>query len=169
MKSGCRSSALHSGSCSGVELKDVGLVSFHIKTIRVTPIRGTGPTRSARGLTFRGAGVLCHWGRREQRSGGYIERDCEPLDVVNGDIAHSAFNMSDEGPVQAGFVREVFLRPAAHRPKALQVLSKDLAGGRRLRHCNVGFEDESPWSVLDAFKSAAYKSQLNVTYTHQHE
>jgi hypothetical protein len=39
----------------------------------------------------------------------HAEGACKPLDVVEGDVADLAFDMSDEGSVQAGLEREFFL------------------------------------------------------------
>ncbi|WP_444541842.1 hypothetical protein [Aromatoleum toluolicum] len=72
--------------------------------------------------------------RGQQRAGSDVKGIREPLDVVEGNVPHPAFHVGDECAMQAGFVGQVFLGPTACGSQALQIFSKDLAGGRRLRH-----------------------------------
>ena len=70
---------------------------------------------------------------RKQHHRVHIQADRNALDVVDGDIARAAFDMRDEGAVQAALERQSLLREAEFTAQQHHVNRKQRAGDATLR------------------------------------
>ena len=105
---------------------------------------------------------------RQQGRDRLAERCRDLFNVVDRDISHLALDVCDERAMKAGLESQLFLRPAACRPKPFDVLREDSAG--MARGCHVVFlrSHGRPDGVSLTCLSQPRISHIFVTYTVHH-